>query len=159
VSGRVGQRADGLQQLDDRAGPTVGHDQRQRIPVRRLHVDEVDIRPIDLGRELRQRVESRLACAPVVIGRPVADKRLDRRQLHALRPIGDQLPGGPARRRETAPQLSDLLLRDVNLERADRCCISRNGHTSLLCSFQVLSGRKPARTSSVNSSGCSQAAK
>jgi signal transduction histidine kinase len=34
VSGRVGQRSNGLEQLDDRAGPAVGHDQRQRILVR-----------------------------------------------------------------------------------------------------------------------------
>jgi hypothetical protein len=34
VGGRVGERLDGLQQLDDRAGPAVGHDQRQRALVR-----------------------------------------------------------------------------------------------------------------------------
>ena len=32
VRGRVGERADGLEQLDDRAGPAVGHDQRQWRP-------------------------------------------------------------------------------------------------------------------------------
>ena len=64
VRGRVGERADGLEQLDDRAGPAVGHDQRQRVLVRRPHVDEVDLDPVDLGRELRQRVQPRLArCA------------------------------------------------------------------------------------------------
>ena len=64
VSGRVGQRADGLEQLDDRAGPAVGHDQRHGVLVLRAHVDEVDLDPVDLGRELRQRVELRLAVAP-----------------------------------------------------------------------------------------------
>ncbi len=58
VSGRVGQRADGLQQLDDRAGPAMRHDQRQRILMPRPDVDEVDVDPVDLGRELRQRVQS-----------------------------------------------------------------------------------------------------
>ena len=33
VRGRVGERADGLEQLDDRAGPAVRHDQRQRVLV------------------------------------------------------------------------------------------------------------------------------
>ena len=33
VRGRVGQRADGLEQLDHRAGPAVRHDQRQRVLV------------------------------------------------------------------------------------------------------------------------------
>ncbi len=31
VSGRVGEGADGVDQLHDRAGPAVGHDQRQRV--------------------------------------------------------------------------------------------------------------------------------
>src|SRR3712207_135567 len=53
VRGRVGERADGLEQLDDRAGPAVGHDQRQRILMPRPDVDEVDLDPVDLGRELR----------------------------------------------------------------------------------------------------------
>ena len=33
VRGRVGQRADRVEQLHDGAGPAVGHDQRQRILV------------------------------------------------------------------------------------------------------------------------------
>jgi hypothetical protein len=33
MRGRVGQRADRLEQLDDRAGPAVGHEQRQRLLV------------------------------------------------------------------------------------------------------------------------------
>ena len=54
-------------------------DLRQRIRVRRPYVDEVDLHPVDLGRELRQRVEFRLACAPVVIGGPVAGQLLNGR--------------------------------------------------------------------------------
>jgi hypothetical protein len=57
VGGRVRQRADGLQQLDHRAGPAVGDEQRQRVRVGRLDVEEVDVDPVDLGRELRQRVQ------------------------------------------------------------------------------------------------------
>ena len=53
VRGRVGERADGLEQLDDRARPAVRHDQRQRVLMPRLHMDEVDVQPVDLGRELR----------------------------------------------------------------------------------------------------------
>ena len=64
VRGRVGERADGVQQLDDRAGPAVGHDQRQRVLVRRPHVQEVDVHPVDLGGELRQRVQPRLGTGP-----------------------------------------------------------------------------------------------
>ena len=64
VRGRVRQGADGVDQLHDGAGPAVGHDQRQRVLVRRLHVDEVDVHAVDLGRELRERVQPRLARAP-----------------------------------------------------------------------------------------------
>jgi hypothetical protein len=53
VSGRVGQRADGREQLDDRPGPAMRHDQRQRVLMPRLDVDEVDGDPVDLGCELR----------------------------------------------------------------------------------------------------------
>ena len=92
VRGRVGERADGVQQLEDRAGPAVGHDQRQRVLVRRPHVDEVDVHAVDLGHELRQRVELRLGRAPVVVGRPVARERLQGRQLNALRPVVRRAP-------------------------------------------------------------------
>ena len=91
VSRRIGQRIDDLELLDDRAGPAVRDDQRQRIFVLRADVDEVDVQPVDLGDELRQGLELRLELAPVVLGRPVARERLHRRQLHALRPIIDGL--------------------------------------------------------------------
>ena len=118
VSGRVGQRADGLEQLDDRAGPAVRHDQRQRVLVRRPHVDEVDVDPVDLGRELRQRVQPRLARAPVVVGRPVAGELLQRRQLHALRAICDELLAGPARRRDAPAQVVEFAPRESRRGRA-----------------------------------------
>ena len=51
---RVGQRADGVEQLEDRAGPAMGHDQRQRVLMPRPDVDEVDLDTVDVGRELRQ---------------------------------------------------------------------------------------------------------
>ena len=119
VRGRIRERADGLEQLDDRAGPTVGHDQRQRILVLRLHVDEVDLDPVDLGRELRQRVELRLGLAPVVVGRPVARELLQCPQLYALRPICNQLVGGPARLRDAPPQVVDLLFWNLDVKRTD----------------------------------------
>jgi hypothetical protein len=109
------------------AGPAVGHDQRQSVLVRRPDVDQVDVHPVDLGRELRQRVESRLARAPVVLGRPEARERLERGQLHALRPVGDELSRGPARGGDAAA-LGELLLRDLDPERADGCGFGRDGH-------------------------------
>ena len=57
---------------EDRAGPAVRDDERQRVLVLRADVDEMDVQPIDLGDELRQRVQPRLDLAPVVFRRPVA---------------------------------------------------------------------------------------
>ena len=120
VRGRVGQRADGLEQLDDRAGPAVRHDQRQRVVMPRPDVDEVDLDPVDLGRELRKRVQSRLALAPVVLGRPVAGELPQRRQLHALRPILDELLGGPACRRDAPAQVGQFRFRNIHTKRTNR---------------------------------------
>ena len=48
-----------------------GDDERHRIFMFRADVNEVDVQPVDLGDELRQGVQPRLAFAPVVLGRPV----------------------------------------------------------------------------------------
>jgi hypothetical protein len=91
-------------------------------------VDEVDVDPVDLGRELGERVELRLGLAPVVVGLPVARERLERRQLHALRPIFDELLAGPACRRYASAEVVQVLLRNVNAEGAH----SGLGHGGLL---------------------------
>jgi hypothetical protein len=67
MRGGIGERADELELLDDRAGPAVADDERQRVLVLRANVDEVDVQPIDLGHELREGVQPRLALAPVII--------------------------------------------------------------------------------------------
>ena len=95
---RRGQRLDRLEQLDHRARPAVGHDQRQRVLVLGAHVDEVDVDPVDLGDELRQRVQPLGDAAEVVLVRPVVGERLQRRQLDPLRAVVDQLLARPARR-------------------------------------------------------------
>ena len=87
--------------------------------VSRLDVDEVDVHPVDLGRELRKRVEPRLGLAPVVVGRPVAGELLHRRQLHALRPVVDELLAGPASRGDAPAQVVELLVRNLDVERAN----------------------------------------
>ena len=89
---RIGQRLDDLHLLDDRAGPAVRDDHRQRIFMLRANVNEMNVEPVDLGDELRQGVELRLALAPVVIGRPIARELLHRRELHALRFIRRPFP-------------------------------------------------------------------
>ena len=50
---RIGQRIDDLQLIDDRAGPSVLDDERQRIFLLRANVFEMIVQPIDLGDEVR----------------------------------------------------------------------------------------------------------
>ena len=119
VRRRVGERADRVEHLDHGAGPAVRHDQRQRVLVLGPDVDEVDVDAVDLGRELRQRVQLRLGPAPVVLPGPVARQRLERRQLHTLGAVVDQLPARQPRRRDAATQLRKPLFRELDLERTD----------------------------------------
>ena len=80
----IGQRIDDLQLLNDRAGPPVRDDERQRVLMFRTNVNEMNVQPIDLDDELRERVQFRLALAPIVIHPPIAREVLNRRELHAL---------------------------------------------------------------------------
>jgi hypothetical protein len=52
MSGRIGERTDSVEQFDDRSRPAVRHDERQCVLMRRPHVDEMDVDPVDLGHEL-----------------------------------------------------------------------------------------------------------
>jgi hypothetical protein len=78
----VGERVDDLQLFDDRARPAVVDEERQRVVVLRADVNEVDVQPIDLGAELGQGVQFRLADAPGVVRGPVAREFLHRRERH-----------------------------------------------------------------------------
>jgi hypothetical protein len=97
----------------------VSHDQRQRVLVLRLDVDEVDLHAVDLGRELRQPVEPRLDPPEVVLGRPVASQLFHRRELDALRAIVDELLARPTCRGDAAAEVFDLLVRHFHLEGSD----------------------------------------
>src|SRR5918994_3668593 len=50
-----------LQLLDDRAGPSVRDDERQRIFMFRTNVNEMNVQPIDLGDEVREGLQLLLA--------------------------------------------------------------------------------------------------
>ena len=72
---------------------------------------EADTEPAEPRRARPQfgcRSPTRLAPAPVVLGRPVARNALYHLQMHTLRQIGHEFPGRPARRIDTAAQLVDL---------------------------------------------------
>ena len=136
----VGERVDDLELLDDRAGPAVGDDERQRIVMARTNVDEMDVESVDLGHEVRQGVQRRLAPAPVVICRPVAREFLNHRERHALRIFGDGLAVGPAGSRDTRTQCLQFRLGNLrDRVRPDRCRArrvpDRDRHADLLGRF------------------------
>ncbi len=125
VCGGIGQRIDDLHLFDDRAGPSVRDDERQRIFVLRTHVNEMNVESIDLGHELRQGVQLRLALAPVVVCRPIARELLNRRELHALRCIRDRFPFGPLGRVDAPAQFGKFRFRNIHrMKRTNRILVS-----------------------------------
>jgi len=123
----IGKRIDDLQLLDDRAGPPVRDDHRQRILMFGANVNEMNVQSVDFGNELRQRVQSRLDLAPIVIRRPIARELLDRRQLHALGWIGNGFLIGPPRRFHTPAEVDQRFFRNVDPERTDCLPFDRRG--------------------------------
>jgi len=63
---------------------------------------------------------------------PVARELLQRRQLHALRRVFDELLGWPAHRGDAAAQLSELLFWNVDVEGANLSGVFDGGHDQLL---------------------------
>ena len=103
------------------------HDERQRALLLRAYVDEMDIDAVDLRDELRQRVESRLHLAPIVVRPPILHELLDGFQSHALRLIGDDLAIRPARCLQTVAQVDKRVLGDVDVEGANFVALGCRG--------------------------------
>jgi len=123
-SRRVGKRVDDFQLLDDRARPPVRDDQRQRVLVLGADVDEMNVKPVDLGYEIRQGVQFRLALAPVVICPPVAGELLHRCERYALRVVGDRLALGPPGRVYAPAQFGKFRFRKADLKLANNCAVA-----------------------------------
>ena len=119
VGGRVGERADDVEHLDDGPRPAVRDDDRQGVLVRRLHVDEVDVEAVDLGQELREGVEPGLEPAQVVVAAPVAGELLRRRERHALGDVADGLLLRPSRRLDSPAEVVELVLGHLDAEGTD----------------------------------------
>src|SRR5438105_15893353 len=85
----IGQWIDDLQLLDDRAGPAVRDDERQRMFMLRTNVNEMNVETSDLGHELGEGLQPRPEPPEVAVGTPVARAFLHRRELHAVRSLGD----------------------------------------------------------------------
>ena len=125
----IGKRLDDLQLLDDRARPPVCDDQRQRVLLLGANVNVVEVKPIDLGDEVRQRVQLHLALAPVVVCPPVAGELLHRREPNALRIVGHRLALGPPGRVDAPAHLGEFRFRNFDAEGPDFSRVGLHVHT------------------------------
>src|SRR5262245_49692638 len=156
MRGGIGQRADDLQLLDDRAGPTVIDDERQRVFMLGTNMDEVNVEPIDLGDELGQGVQFRLARSPVVLRGPVACEFLNHSERYALRLICDGLLLGPVRGHDASAEVLQRVIGDVDVKGADSGArLDGATHEELPSRTEA----NAARISCAKISGSSQAAK
>ena len=97
----------------------------------RTNVNEVNIQPVDLGDEVRQSFQSRLALAPIVVRAPLAREFLNRRELDALRCIRDRFPLRPPGGVHAPAQFRKFRVRKIHLKRANGGVITAR----LLCNF------------------------
>ena len=119
VSTGVGKRTDHLQELHRRARPAVGKDQREGVRLRRAHMQEVDGLTVDLGRVLREHIQSGLVLAPVVAGTPVFGQVLEIVERNAPAPADARQLIGPASAGQTVVQVVQIGLGNGYFERLD----------------------------------------
>src|ERR1700704_2120918 len=79
-------------------------------------MQEVHVRPVDLGGELVQTVQLALSPPPVVAGAPVFGQLLEIVQRDAAAPTGARDLGRPAGFAEPAVKIVDVLLRNGDTE-------------------------------------------
>src|SRR4030095_11599119 len=92
---------------------------RQGVRLRRLHVQEMDPLTVDLGRELRVRVELRLRGPPVVLGPPVLDQLGQPGDRYAGVPVVTGQRRGQTGAGQLGRQVVEGALRDVDAEWLD----------------------------------------
>ena len=89
---------------------------RQRVRSDSALMDEVNIEPVDLGRELSRSVQFGLLCAPVETVPPVGYERLQISQLGALFPARARHLVGPANMIQSLTEIVERLFRDLNMK-------------------------------------------
>ena len=116
---RIGQEWHERKQLDERARPAMGQDQRNTVPVSGRLMDEVDMDAVEIGAELVDRVQLAFLCAPIELVGPI------RKQLFKVLKISPLLPGiawcliRPARVADTLSQIRQDLVLDLDRERTN----------------------------------------
>jgi hypothetical protein len=119
----IRQQRNGLGELDERVGPPVGQDQRERAGLGGAHMQEMDVVAVDFGEVLRELVECCLVCPPVVAGAPVIGPLREVAGRHTATPV---VPGHvprqlihPARPGQPVTQVIEVRLRNLDAERTD----------------------------------------
>src|SRR5579864_2818446 len=116
---RIGKWIDNLQLLDDRAGPPVRDNERQRIFMFRANVNEMNVKAVDLSNELREGVQSRFDLTPVILLRPILRDLLHCVELDALRCIPNEFLLRPPSRSNASAQFSQFHFRNIHMKRAN----------------------------------------
>ena len=115
----IGQEWHEGKQLDERARPAVGQNQRNAVPVSGPLVDEVDVHAVQLGAKLSGRVQLALLCLPIEFAGPIL------KQLPKVLKVGPLLPRSawclirPSRLTNALLEVRQDLWLDVDRERSD----------------------------------------
>ena len=116
---RIGQGTNDLGEFEDRAGPAVREQHRQRVLVSRTDVQKMNIQPVDPGPVLSEPVEHAFASPPIVLFPPIFHQLFQAMELQALGDIRDRLRLRPSGGCQTALQIIDLGLRNMGFESDD----------------------------------------
>ena len=119
VRGRIGERADQVEELHDRARPAVQEQQRGGVRLGGAQVQEVHAGPVDRGDELGEGVERRLVGPPVVLLGPVVGELTQVAGRNAALPAGAGQVAGPAGPGQPLAEVVDVGLRDADAVRPD----------------------------------------
>src|SRR5258708_26176732 len=90
----------------------------------------MNVQSIDLGNELWQGAQSRLALAPIVVCRPIARQRLSRRELYSLGCICNRFSFRPLCRVDAPAQFGVFRFRNL-------CCMKRTNRIFVTCLLAV----------------------
>jgi len=110
----IGQGIDNLHLLDDRAGPSVRDDERQRVVVLRTHVNEMNVQPIDFGDETAAGRSTSLRTRASHTPLPNSARVLNRLELHTLRFIPNRFPLRPLCRLYAPAQFGKFRFRNIH---------------------------------------------
>ena len=112
----IGERPDHFKEFNDRARPTVRHDQRSCGRMRRTHVQKLEIEAVDFGDELAVRIQLRFASPPILLATPVLADFTRVCERYALAPIVRSFALRPTGECKTLFQIVEFRLGHVECE-------------------------------------------